>query len=271
MFPLLTADERSRYDRQIGPGVLTEKGQQRLKTATALVTRAGGVGGPAALSLVLAGVGRVIIAHPGELESPDLNRQLLGSEVGLGYPRASQFAARLRAMNSFAAVEAIDHEPDDAEAAELSDRADIILSCAADFGQRLRLNRAAHARGVPFIDAAQWGITGSLLVCNGRTTPCLACAYPDLPPFETNFPVVGAIAATVGNLAALEAIKILSGMGQPMWGCLLIVDGFRGEMRRLRLHCRDGCPVCAAGRWSDPLNHGDKPPVRPVLVSSRSG
>jgi molybdopterin/thiamine biosynthesis adenylyltransferase len=271
MFPLLTADERSRYDRQIGPGVLTEEGQQRLKGATALITRAGGVGGPAALSLVLAGVGRVIIAHPGDLETPDLNRQLLGSEAGLGYPRASQFAARLRSMNSFVAVEAIDHEPDDVEADELADRADIILSCAADFGQRLRLNRAAHTRGVPFIDAAQWGITGSLLVSNGRTTPCLACAYPEIPPFETNFPVMGAIAATVGNLAALEALKILSGIGRPMWGCLLIVDGFLGEMRRVRLHCREGCPVCEAGRWPNSLNREDKPLVRPVLASLRSG
>src|SRR5271165_3307777 len=143
MLPPLTPDERLRYDRQMGPGVLTEEGQRRLKAATALVTRAGGVGGPAALSLVLAGVGRVIIAHQGELESPDLNRQLLGSERGLGHPRASQFAAHLRTLNSFANVEAIDYEPDDVEADELANQVDIVLSCAADFGQRLRLNRAA--------------------------------------------------------------------------------------------------------------------------------
>ena len=246
LLPPLTLDEQLRYERQIGPGVLTKEGQRRLKTATALVTRAGGVGGPAALSLVLAGVGRVIIAHPGELETPDLNRQLLGSELGLGGSRAAQFAAHLRSMNSFVTVEAIDHEPDDDEADQLAHRVDIVLSCAADFGQRLRLNRAAHSAGVPFIDAAQWGMTGSLLVSNGRTTPCLACAYPETPPFEASFPVVGAIAATMGNLAALEAIKILAGVGRPMWGRLLIVDGFRGETRRVRLRCREDCPVCTA-------------------------
>jgi molybdopterin/thiamine biosynthesis adenylyltransferase len=254
MLPPLTLNERLRYDRQLGPGVLTEEGQRRLKAATALVTRAGGVGGPAALSLVLAGVGHVIIAHPGELETPDLNRQVLGSEMGLGCPRASQFAARLRSMNSFVTVEAINHEPEDAEADELAHRADIVLSCAADFDQRLRLNRAAHSASVPFIDAAQWGMTGSLMVSNGRTTPCLACAYPESPPFEAHFPVVGAIAATMGNLAALEAIKILTGIGRPMWGRMLIVDGHQDETRRVRLRRRDTCPVCAA----------------PMLASSRS-
>ena len=246
MLPPLTLDERRRYDRQIGPGLLTDDAQQRLTAATALVTRAGGVGGPAALSLVLAGVGRVIIAHPGDLETADLNRQILGSEMGLGSPRASQFAAHLRTMNSFVTVEAIDHEPDDVEADELACRADIILSCAADFEHRLRLNRAAHSRGIPFIDAAQWGMTGSMLVSNGRTTPCLACAYPETPPFEMNFPVVGAIAATMGNLAALEGIKILAGVGRPMWGRMLIVDGFQGEMQQMRLHRRKGCPVCSS-------------------------
>ena len=246
MLPPLTVDEQRRYARQIGPGVLTEEGQRRLKAATALVTRSGGVGGPAALALVMAGVGRVIIAHPGRLESPDLNRQLLGSEKGLGDVRVHQFADHLRSMNTFTTVEAIDHEPEDAEAEELARRADIVLSCAADFTHRLRLNRAAHAAGVPFIDAAQWGMAGSLLVSDGRTTPCLACTYPETPPFEADFPVVGAIAGTMGNLAALEAIKILAGIGRPMWGGLLIVDGFRGETRRVRLRRRDDCPVCTA-------------------------
>lgn len=143
-------------------------------------------------------------------------------------------------------MEALDHEPDDDEADALANRVDVVLSCAADFGQRLRLNRAAHKAGVPFLDAAQWGMAGSLLVSDGRTTPCLACAYPEPPPFEQHFPVVGAIAAVMGNLAALEAIKLLGKAGTPMWGQLLVVDGFRGETRRVRLRRRPGCPVCGA-------------------------
>ena len=240
----LTPDERLRYDRQIGLGVLTEEGQRRFKAATALVTRVGGLGGPAALSLVLAGVGRVVIAHGGTLESPDLNRQVLGSEAGVGKSRAEQFAAYLRSMSRFVTVEVIDHEPNDMEASALAQRVDIILSCPADFEHRLRLNRAAHQVGIPFLDAAQWGMVGSLLVSDGRTTPCLACMYPEVPPFEARFPVVGAISAAMGNLAALEAIKVLSGIGEPLWGRMLLVDGFRGDMRVMKLKHLTGCPVC---------------------------
>jgi len=224
--------------------VLTEEGQRRLKAATALVTRVGGLGGPAALALVMAGVGKVVIAHGGALESPDLNRQLLGSEAGVGQPRAEQFAASLRSMNRFVTVEVIDHEPDQTEATALAQRVDIILSCPADFEHRLRLNRAAHQAGIPFLDAAQWGMAGSLLVSDGQTTPCLACVYPEMPPFEARFPVVGAISATMGNLAALEAIKVLSGIGEPLWGRMLLADGFRGEMRIIKLQHRVGCAAC---------------------------
>lgn len=244
MLPQLSMDERQRYSRQIGPGVLSPEAQTRLKGSVALVTRIGGVGGPAAMALAMAGIGKLIVAHGGLLESPDLNRQLLGSEAGIGLPRAEQFAASLRNVSRFVDLEVIDHEPDDREAADLARRVSIILSCPADFEHRLRLSRAAHRQGVPFIDAAQWGMAGSLLVSDGISTPCLDCVYPDQPPFETHFPVIGAISALMGNLAALEAIKILSGVGRPMWGQMVLIDGFGGEMRQITLKRRVSCPVC---------------------------
>ena len=84
----LSAEQWARYARQIGPGVLSRDGQSRLARSTVLVTRVGGMGGPAALALVMAGVGRVIVAHGGHLYLPDLNRQVLGSEEFLGQLRA---------------------------------------------------------------------------------------------------------------------------------------------------------------------------------------
>ena len=170
--PELTAAELDRYDRQIGPGVLSEEGQQRLKASTALITRVGGMGGPAALMLTMAGVGRVVIAHGGDMISPDLNRQVLGSESVLGRPRAADFGNYLRTMNQYVEVEAIGHEPDEAEAAELAARCDIILACPPTFEERLRLNRAAVHAGIPFIDAAQWGMTGTLIVVRPGATAC---------------------------------------------------------------------------------------------------
>ena len=237
----LSHEERERYARQIGPGVLSESGQLRLKQATALVTRAGGMGGPAALMLAMAGIGRLVIAHGGVLLSPDLNRQILGSERALGQPRAACFAEHLRSMNRFVTVEAIDHEPDDQEAQVLARRSDIILSCPPTFEERLRLNQAAVRAGVPLIDAAQWGMTGTLVVVRPGETACLSCIYPTPPPFEEEFPVVGAISSAIGSLAALEAIKILSGSGEPLWGKLLVYDGFRGTSTIVRLTRRSDC------------------------------
>lgn len=241
----LTPEERERYDRQLGPGVLSEEGQLRLKRATALITRVGGMGGPAAQMLAMSGVGNVIIAHGGEMISPDLNRQVLGSENVLGRPRAVEFAAYLRTMNRLVNIEAIDHEPDAEEAAELAARCDIILSCPPNFTERLLLNRAAVMAGIPLIDAAQWGMTGTLIVVQPGRTACLQCVYPEEPPFEELFPVVGAISCATGALAALEAIKILSQTGTPLFGRMLTYDGFVGRPAIVDLKRNPACPVCS--------------------------
>ena len=231
----LTPEERQRYDRQIGDGVLSEAQQAKLKASTVLVTRVGGMGGPAAQMLTMAGVGKIIIAHGGDLISPDLNRQVLGSEDVLGKPRAEHFAAYLRTMNRFVEVEAIDHEPGDEEAVEIAKRCDLIVSCPPTFEERLRLSRAAFAAGIPLIDAAQWGMTGTLIVLKPGETPSLEDLYPEPPPFEELFPVVGAISCATGALAALEAVKILSGAGTPLVGKMLIYDGFHGRSNIVEL------------------------------------
>jgi molybdopterin/thiamine biosynthesis adenylyltransferase len=242
--PGLSAEEWERYSRQIGPGVLTPEGQLRLKNSTALVTRAGGMGGPAALALVMAGVGHVIIAHGGELISPDLNRQVLGCEGLIGKPRAAHFAEGLRSMNQYVTVEAIDHEPDDDEARQLASHCNVILSCPPGFAERLRLNRAAVEAGVPLIDAAQWGMTGTLIAVDPGRSACLRCVYPEDPQFEELFPVVGAISAAIGALAALEAIKILSGAGKPMFGRLWVIDAHQNYTSAVELKRDPRCPCC---------------------------
>jgi molybdopterin/thiamine biosynthesis adenylyltransferase len=242
----LTPEELERYARQIGPGVLTPEAQLRLKRSCVLVTRAGGMGGPAALCLTMAGVGRVIIAHGGALASPDLNRQVLGTEASIGRERAAQFREELAARNRFVRVEALDHEPDDDEALQLARQADVILAAPPTFEERLRLNRVALAAGKPLIDAAQWGMSGTLIVVQPGVTACLRCVYPQDPPWDDAFPVVGAISSAIGSLAALEAIKILSGIGRPLWGQMLVIDSFAGRTMQVRLHRAADCSECGS-------------------------
>ena len=248
----LSPEELARYARQIGPGVFSTEGQLRLKNSTALVTRVGGMGGPAALALVMAGVGRVIIAHGGQMISPDLNRQVLGSEAVLGRPRAPHFAEYLRSMNRFVTIEAIDHEPDDGEALELARRVDVILSCPPGFAERLRLNRAAVRAGVPLIDAAQWGMTGTLIAVDPGRTACLRCVYPEDPQFEELFPVVGGISAAIGALAGLEATKILSQTGKPLFGRLWMIDAYQARSSMIELSRDPNCPCCGSAAGRDP-------------------
>jgi molybdopterin/thiamine biosynthesis adenylyltransferase len=225
--------------------VLSREGQQRLRNSAVFVARVGGMGGPAAMMLAMAGIGRLVLAHGGSLLTPDLNRQVLGSEEALGKPRAAEFAARLRALNRFASIEMVDHEPDDGEACLLAGRVDLVVSSAPTFAERLRLNQAAVAAGVPLVDAAQWGMTGTLVVVQPRRTACLRCLYPEPPPFEELFPVVGAISCALGSLAALEAIKILSGDGKPAWGRMLTYDGFQARFTSVQLARDPNCPSCA--------------------------
>ena len=189
----------------------------------------------------------------------------LGSRAG-GSPARSNSPCRC-AMSRFVTVEVIDHEPDEAEADARSPRRDhpqlpgrFRAPAPPEPGMR-------HRAGIPFLDAAQWGMAGSLLVSDGRTTPCLACALPDVPPFESHFPVVGAIAATMGSLAVLEAIKIVSGTGQPMWGEMLVIDGFRGEMRQIRLTRRPDC----SRRRRRPTGHRGEDQQLVILHQDPSG
>ena len=242
----LSPAEQERYARQLGAGVLSEEGQLNLRRSTALVTRVGGMGGPAALMLTMAGVGRVIIAHGGDLISPDLNRQVLGSEAAINRPRAPHFADYLRSMNRFVEVDCVDHEPSDSEALELARKSNIVLSCPPTFEERLRLNRVATEAGIPLIDAAQWGMTGTMMVVQAGMTACLQCVYPQPPPFEEFFPVVGAISSAIGSLAALEAIKILSGTGHPLFGKMLTYDGFQGRVTTMELTRTEDCPCCGS-------------------------
>ncbi len=207
------------------------------------------MGGPASQMLAMGGVGRIILAHGGQLISPDLNRQVLGQESGLGELRAENFANTLRDRNRWLTVEALEFEPDDEQAQEIANRCDIILSCPPTFEERLRLNRVAAKAGIPLIDAAQWGMSGTLLVLQAGRTPCLQCIYPEPPPFEEFFPVVGAISSAIGSLAALEAIKILSGSGNPLWGKMLTYDGFAGRIAMTELKRKPDCPCC--GELSD--------------------
>jgi molybdopterin/thiamine biosynthesis adenylyltransferase len=243
--PELTAAERERYEWQMWTPGFGEEGQRRLKAATVLVSRIGGVGGAAALQLAAAGVGRLILAHAGNARLNDLQRQLLMSAAGIGQPRIDQAERRLRELNPHVAIETVGENISAGNAAALVARCDVVVSAAPLFTERLLMNREAVRQGKPMIDAAMYDLEGRVMTIVPGHTACLACLYPEAPPhWKREFPVFSAVASTVGSLAALEAIKLIAGLGATLAGQLLTCDLRDMSFRKLDHARRPGCAVC---------------------------
>ena len=143
----LTDQERALWAWQLDVPGFGEAGQERLRETRVLVSRVGGLGGPVAFALAAAGVGRIVLAHAGDLREDDLNRQLLMTHAGLGSPRADQAADTLRRFNPAIEVESVRENPSEENAADLVGRVDVVFGCAPLFEERFALNDAAMAGG----------------------------------------------------------------------------------------------------------------------------
>jgi molybdopterin-synthase adenylyltransferase len=243
----LTDEERATYEWQLWVPGFGEEGQRRLKGATALVSRVGGLGGPLAQQLAAAGIGRLLLAHAGNLKPSDLNRQILMTAEGLGKSRVATASRRLRELNPRLEVVAIPENISPANAETLVAQADIVFGCAPLFPERFALNDACLKLGKPLVDAAMYDLEGQVTTMVPGVTSCLRCRYPELPSqWRREFPVIGAVSATAASLAAMEGIKLLAGMGGNLLDVLLFFDLREMIFRRIPLTRRPDCPACAA-------------------------
>jgi molybdopterin/thiamine biosynthesis adenylyltransferase len=241
----LTPAERSLYEWQLWVRGFGEEGQQRLKAASVLISRCGGVGGAAASELAMAGVGRLVLAHGGSLKPSDLNRQILMRHEGIGQPRVDLAANRLRELNPHLVVEAVSENVTDENAARLVGEVDLVLDCAPLFEERYRMNREAVRQRKPLVECAMCELEVQVSTVIPGETPCFACLCPEAPKtWQRQFPVLGAVSGVAGCLGALEAIKVLSGVGEPLRGQLLVGDLRRMTFRTLKTWRDPRCPVC---------------------------
>jgi molybdopterin/thiamine biosynthesis adenylyltransferase len=241
----LTAEELATYAWQFTVADFGEAGQRRLKGATALVSRVGGVGGAAALELAAAGIGRLILAHAGNLKPSDLNRQILMTHDWLGKPRVECAARRLRELNPRLEIVAVPENSSEANAERLVREADVVVDCAPLFEERFALNGAAVRQGKPMVECAVYGLEAQLTTIIPGRSPCLRCLCPEAPQaWKRQFPVFGAVAATIGSLAAMEAIKVLAGLGEPLVGRMLVADLRDMSWRKCLVKRDPGCLVC---------------------------
>jgi molybdopterin/thiamine biosynthesis adenylyltransferase len=241
----LTAEEKSVYEWQLNVSGFGEEGQKSLKAASVLVSRIGGVGGAAALALAAAGVGRLILVHQGNVRNSDLNRQTLMTSDWVGRPRVESAQRRLKALNPRLAVEIHNANIGEDNIDELVEDADLIVDAAPLFRERFLLNRAAVEQEKPMVDSAMYELEAQLTTFIPGKSPCLTCLYPGDPPgWRRQFPVFGAVASMIGSLAAMEAIKVLSGLGTPLLGRMLVADLRDMSFRTIRLQRNLHCLVC---------------------------
>ena len=241
----LSAEERAVYEWQLSVAGFGEEGQRTLKSATVLVSRVGGVGGVAATALAAAGIGRLLLAHEGNVKQSDLNRQTLMTADWLGKPRVESAARRLKDLNPRVAVEVFNQNVGEDNVDRLVASADLVIDAAPLFRERFLLNREAFDQGKPMVDCAMYELEAQLTTFVPGKTPCLTCLYPGDPPgWKRQFPVFGAVASMVGSLAAMEAIKVLTGLGEPLLGRLLVADLRDMSFRTVRLQRNLHCLVC---------------------------
>ena len=240
-----TDEERAIYEWQIWVDGLGEAGQLKIRNATALVTRVGGLGGPLAQSLAAAGIGKLVLAHGGNTKESDLNRQILQTHDQLGKPRIESCRSRLLELNPRTEIEICRENVTAENISGLVSGVDVVFDCAPLFEERFLLNRESIRQKKPLVDAAMFELEGQLTTIIPGQTPCLACLYPEVPPgWKREFPVIGAVSATIANLAALEGLKLLAGFGELLTGKLLVFDGRSMEFRKVAIHRRPECPVC---------------------------
>jgi molybdopterin/thiamine biosynthesis adenylyltransferase len=244
----LSDNERDVYQWQLWVDGFGEAGQEKLKGASVLVSRCGGLGGVVAYQLAAAGIGRLVLAHAGNVKASDLNRQLLMTHDWLGKPRVECARQRLLELNPRLEVLSADENIGESNAARLVGEADVIVDCAPLFGERYLMNREAVRQGKPLVECAVYELEAQITSIIPGSTPCLACLYPDNPPaWKREFPIFGAVAGAAGCLGAMEAIKLIAGLGQPLTGQMLIFDLRDMSFRKRAISRRPDCTVCATG------------------------
>ena len=242
----LNAQELERYRRQMMLDGFTRGHQEKLKNSTALVAGIGGLGGTAAMYLAVAGIGRMVFAHSGDLTLSNMNRQILMKHDWIGRSRVSQGKSAIREINPDVQVEIWDARTADDNVAALLDGVDIALSARPTFQERRALNKGCVTKGITMVEAAMNGMEGYLFNIVPGKTPCLNCLYPEDDPSwkELGFPVLGAVSGMLGCLMAIETIKLLTGFRKPLLNKMLHFDTARMDFRKLSVRRDENCEVC---------------------------
>ena len=245
-----TEDEVRRYARHIILPGIGGDGQRRLKEARVVVIGAGGLGSPAAMYLAAAGVGTIGLVDFDEVELSNLQRQLLHDTDDVGRLKVDSARDRLGDLNPN--VHVIPHRVllSSENAFEALGGYDVVVDGTDNFPVRYLVNDACQMLRKPLVYGSiyQWEGQASVFL-PGRNTPCYRCLFPEPPPPGTvpscaEGGVFGVLPGIIGSIQAVEAIKLVLGVGESLAGTLLLCDAMRNEFTSVKLRWDPDCPVC---------------------------
>ncbi len=246
----LTDRELERYSRQLVLPEWSGEAQETLRSASAIVVGAGALGSPAAIYLAAAGIGRLGVVDSDAVELSNLHRQVLHFTPDLGLPKAENAGVKLRALNPEVEVDPYPARLEEANAEAILMGADVVVDCADSFDTRYLVNDACCALGVPLVEGAVLGLGGQVMSIVPGRSACYRCAFPAAPPSDAvpscrEAGVLGAVAGIVGSIQALEAIKLVTGVGRPLLDRILQIDGETMEQTLIATERRPDCASCS--------------------------
>jgi len=260
--PELSADEMARYARHLSIPEIGTMGQRRLRNARILVIGAGGLGSPALLYLAAAGVGTLGVVDFDVVETSNLQRQVIHGDTDVGRPKVESARDAVAAVNPY--VELVVHAVrlDSSNALELLAPYDLVVDGTDNFATRYLVNDACVLSGKPYVWGSIFRFDGQASVFwTGEPAhgPCYRCIYPEPPPPGmvpscAEGGVLGVLCASIGSVQVTEAIKLVTGVGTPLIGRLLVYDALAMTYRELPVARDPGCVVC-----------GDSPTVTALI------
>jgi molybdopterin/thiamine biosynthesis adenylyltransferase len=249
-FPAFTEQQVLRYSRHIILPRIGAAGQRKLMEARVLCVGAGGLGSPAAMYLAAAGVGTLGIVDFDRVDLTNLQRQLLHDTDDVGRPKVDSAAERIRDINPEVRVERHNVVLSSANAFEVLSGYDLVVDGSDNFPVRYLVNDATQMLGKPLVYGSIYQFDGQASVfLPGPGTPCYRCLFPQPPP-PGSVPscaeagVFGVLPGIIGSIQAVEAIKLITGVGEPLVGRLLLFDALAMEFTTVRLRWDPQCPVC---------------------------
>ncbi|MBV1914689.1 MAG: molybdopterin-synthase adenylyltransferase MoeB [Pseudomonadales bacterium] len=239
-----------RYSRQIMLPEIDIEGQQKLLDASVLIVGLGGLGSPAAMYLATSGVGHLILADDDQVELSNLQRQIIHNDKSIGQTKVESATGTLRALNPDIRISGLSCRLEGETLREQVALADIVVDASDNFTTRFAINRACIESKTPLVSGAAIRMDGQISVFDSRNpdSPCYHCLYKDTGDENLSCSESGVLAPMVGiigSIQALEVIKLITGLGQPLTGRLLVLDGRTMGWRELRLPKDPQCAHCA--------------------------